>query len=76
MGRLITFVVGVLVGVVLKWHYDEQATPTPTAQPAGRTATTDQPAVGEIQEIAITLVSGKNESKNRLVTPMGGDALG
>ena len=23
-----------------------------------------------------TLVSGKNESKNRLVTPMGGDALG
>jgi F0F1-type ATP synthase assembly protein I len=41
MGRLITFVVGVLVGVVLKWHYDEQATPTPAAQPAGRTATTD-----------------------------------
>jgi hypothetical protein len=66
MGRLITFVVGVLVGVVLKWHYDVQATLTPAAQPAGRRATTDQPAVGELQEIAITVV----ERNPAAVTPL------
>ena len=30
----------------------------------------------EIVNLNYSLVSGKNESKNRLVTPMGGDALG
>jgi hypothetical protein len=29
-----------------------------------------------ILDFDLSLVSGKNESKNRLVTPMGGDALG
>lgn len=80
MGRLITFVVGVLVGVVLKWHYDEQATLTPAAQPAGRRATTDQPAVGELQEIAITVVERNpaavtpppaSPSENRATPPDG-----
>lgn len=32
MGRLLTFALGVVIGVVLKWQYDEQQTPPDPAQ--------------------------------------------
>lgn len=63
MGRLITFVVGILVGVALKWQYDQQqSNQAPAAQTTGRMATPSQSS-GEIQEIAITV-----EESNRAAT--------
>lgn len=55
MGRLITFVIGVLVGVALKWQYDQPQAPLPPApQTTGPTATPTQRAAA-VQEIAITV---------------------
>jgi hypothetical protein len=55
MGRLITFVVGVLVGVALKWQYDQQSTSAPLSQTTEGTVTPNQPFATDIQEIAITV---------------------
>ncbi|MEZ4735010.1 MAG: hypothetical protein R3E79_48565 [Caldilineaceae bacterium] len=40
MGRLLTFALGVVMGVVLKWQYDEQLAPSDPGQ-------NDQTAGGE-----------------------------
>lgn len=55
MGRLITFVVGILVGVALKWQYDQQSSLAPTPQTTER-GTPPPPSVATaVQEIAITV---------------------
>lgn len=55
MGRLVTFVVGILIGVVLKWQYDQQlSVADPSSQPTERNTTPGQSA-GAVQEIAITV---------------------
>lgn len=43
MGRFLTFTLGILVGVVLKWQYDEQQ------MSLGQTKSDEQPAVGKRQ---------------------------
>jgi len=66
MGRLITFAVGVLIGVVLKWQYDQQqSTGTPPSQTTGWTATPSPSSAADIQEIAITV----QESHRVVTTP-------
>jgi hypothetical protein len=54
MGRLVTFVFGI---VVVKWQYDQQQMPlAPVApQPAGHSSNAGRPAVANVQEIAITV---------------------
>lgn len=55
MGRLVTFVVGILVGVVLKWQYDQQPrVAAPSSQPTERKTAPGQSAEA-VQEIAITV---------------------
>lgn len=57
MGRLITFAAGILLGVVLKWQYDQQQlapTPATSPQPTGRNAAPSRSA-GDVQDIAITV---------------------
>jgi hypothetical protein len=54
MGRLVTFVMGILVGVALKWQYDQQQTPAPVAatQPTERTAAAVQVIPITVEESA------------------------
>lgn len=47
MGRLLTFALGVVMGVVLKWQYDEQLAPSDPGQ-------NDQTAGGKRQATAPT----------------------
>lgn len=51
MRRLIPFALGVLVGIVLKWQYDEQQT-----APAGEQSVILDPAT-TVQEIPIAVAS-------------------
>ena len=56
MGRLFTLVAGILIGVVMKWQYDQQQTapvPATSTQPAGRHATGSHAA--DVQVISITV---------------------
>ncbi len=81
MGRLVTFVVGVLIGVALKWQYDQQLTSAPSSQTTEGTVTPNQPFVTDIQEIAITVAERSPSaatqppppsSENQATPPDGG----
>lgn len=69
MGRLITFVVGVLIGVALKWQYDQQSTSAPLSQTTEGTVTSNQPFATDIQEIAITVAERSPSAATQPLTP-------
>ncbi|MCE7984930.1 MAG: hypothetical protein DYG89_27470 [Caldilinea sp. CFX5] len=65
MGRLITFVVGILVGVALKWQYDQQSSLAPAPQTTERGTASPRPSATAVQEIAITV----QETNQPVTTP-------
>lgn len=69
MVRLLTFVAGILVGVALKWQYDQQQmtlASAPATQPAARNSSRSSAAV---QEIAITVEEGQRSTARQQPPP-------
>lgn len=64
MGRLLTFVVGIIVGVVLKWQYDSQPplhTATPAPQPPARNSNPGPKGAADVQEIEIIMTESHRQ---------------